>query len=385
MKVAIVTGSRAEYGLLYWVIRQVIQDAACELQLFVTGMHLSPEFGLTYKLIETDGFPIAAKIEVLLSSDTPVGISKSVGVGVMGFADTLAAHRPDVIVVLGDRFETFAAVVAALFARIPVAHCHGGETTEGAVDESIRHAITKMAHIHFTATEEYRNRVIQLGENPQNVHTVGALGLENIRRLKLLDKKALEAKINFEFAAETFMVTFHPVTLEHATAERQSAELLDALDQFPNAKVIFTKPNADTDGRVIIGMIDEYVQKSNGRCVAFTSMGQLNYLSALQFIAAAVGNSSSGIIEVPSFGKPSVNIGDRQKGRAHADSVIHCEATSAAIVTAIRTATEKSFRARAGSVVNPYDQGDPAANILNVIKSADLPSLLKKKFFDIKA
>lgn len=385
MKIAIVTGSRAEYGLLYWVIKQVIQDPSCELQLFVTGMHLSPEFGLTYKLIEADGFPISAKVEVLLSSDTPVGISKSVGLGVMGFADTLAAHKPDVVVVLGDRFETFAAVVAALFARIPVAHCHGGETTEGAVDESIRHAITKMAHIHFTATEEYRKRVIQLGENPVNVHTVGALGLENIRRLKLLDQKTLESRIGFELGTGTFMVTFHPVTLEHATAEKQFRELLNSLDQFPESKVIFTKPNADTDGRVIIGMIDEYVQKSNGRCVAFTSMGQLNYLSALQFVSAAVGNSSSGIIEVPSFGKPSVNIGDRQKGRAHADSVIHCEATSPAITAAIKTATGKLFLEKAAAVVNPYDLGDPAATILNVLKAADLPTMLKKKFFDIKA
>lgn len=385
MKVAVVTGSRAEYGLLYWVIKHIIQDATCELQLFVTGMHLSPEFGLTYKLIEADGFPISAKVEVLLSSDTPVGISKSVGLGVMGFADTLATHKPDVVIVLGDRFETFAVVVAALFARIPVAHCHGGETTEGAVDESIRHAITKMAHIHFTATEEYRGRVLQLGENPDNVHTVGALGLENIRRLKLIDQKTLEERIGFQFGADTLMVTFHPVTLEQATAEKQFRELLNALDQFPGMKVIFTKPNADTDGRVIIGMIDEYVQKSNGRCVAFTSMGQLNYLSALQFITAAVGNSSSGIIEVPSFGKPSVNIGDRQKGRAHAESVIHCDSTASSIVAAVNRVTEKSFRKKAATVVNPYDQGDPAANIVRVLKSADLTSLLKKKFFDLKA
>lgn len=381
-KIAVVTGSRAEYGLLYWIIRGIMEDSTLELQLFVTGMHLSPEFGLTYKLIEKDNIPITSKIEILLSSDTPVGVSKSTALGVMGFAEDFARYKPDVVVVLGDRFETFAGVVAALFARIPVAHCHGGEVTEGAVDESLRHSITKMAHLHFAATQTYCNRIIQLGENPRHVFCVGATGLEGISRSTLLDKKSLEASIGFSFDAPVFMVTFHPVTLEHSTAGAQFRELLNALDAFPDHKIIFTKPNADTDGRIIGELIESYVTESKGRSIAFNSMGQLNYFSALQFVDAVIGNSSSGIIEAPSFKKPTVNIGDRQRGRVKPESVIDCEPVRDEIKNAISTVIGAAFAEKVKATVNPYDQGNASGKIIDVLKSIDLKGLIKKQFFD---
>jgi GDP/UDP-N,N'-diacetylbacillosamine 2-epimerase (hydrolysing) len=381
-RIGVITGTRAEYGLLYWIIQEIMNDPTLELQLFVTGMHLSPEFGLTYKLIEQDNIPITSKIEMLLSSDTPVGISKSTALAVSGFAEAFDRHQPDVVVVLGDRFETFAAATAALIARIPVAHCHGGEVTEGAVDEAFRHSITKMSHLHFAATEKYRSRIIQLGENPANVYCVGAPGLEGIKRSKLLDRQTLATKIGFTLDSPTFMVTFHPVTLEHATADSQVRELLMALDHFIDRKIIFTKPNADTDGRIIGKLIDDYVKERQGRCVAFNSMGQLNYLSALQFVEAVIGNSSSGIIEAPSFHKPTVNIGDRQRGRVKPDSVIDCEPRKDDIIDAIKKATDTKFVQSIADLQNPYDGGNPAAKIKDILKHADLHRLVKKQFHD---
>jgi len=296
-KICVITGTRAEYGLLYWTLKQIQDSKDLDLQLCVTGMHLAPEFGLTYQQIEKDGFFINEKIEILLSSDTSVGVSKSIGLGVIGFSEAFQRLKPDVILMLGDRFEIFSAAAAAMVCKIPIAHCHGGEATEGLIDESIRHSVTKMAQLHFTSTEEYRNRVIQLGEQPDRVFNVGALGIESINRLKLMDRTATEDSINFKFAEKNILVTFHPVTLEDATSEDQFRELLEALDSLENTNIIFTKPNADTDGRVIVNLIDQYVANNPNKSIAFISLGQLRYLSLLQFVNMVVGNSSSGLIE----------------------------------------------------------------------------------------
>ena len=382
-KICVVTGTRAEYGLLYWTMIGLANDPAIGLQLCVTGMHLSPEFGLTYKQIEADGFSIDAKIEMLLSSDTSTGISKSVGLGIIGFADTFEQLKPDIILVLGDRFEIFAAVSAAMIAKIPVAHCHGGEATEGLIDEPIRHSITKMSHLHFTATEEYRNRVIQLGETPENVCNVGALGIENINKLNLLSKENFEKAINFTLSDLNFLVTFHPVTLENATAEKQFSDLLAALDNYPNAHIIFTKPNADNDGRVIINMIDTYVQKNPGRAVSFISLGQLRYLSALKHVDLVIGNSSSGLLEVPSFQKATINIGDRQRGRIKAESVLNCEVDTQAIESAIEAALSKEFQRKLQTVASPFGNGNSSVEIIKALKNISLDNIIKKKFHNI--
>lgn len=380
-KICIVTGTRAEYGLLYWLMKEILEDDQLHLQLVVTGMHLSPEFGLTYRTIEEDGFTIDARVEMLLSSDTPVGIAKSIGLGVIGFADALDRIKPDIMVVLGDRYEILAAAQAALVTRIPVAHIHGGETTVGAIDESIRHAITKMSHLHFVAAEPYRNRVIQLGEHPDTVFNVGALGIENIKRLQLLDRQQLEQSINFGLGSSCFLVTYHPATLGSTTPQGAMQVLLDALDHFPAAKIIITKPNSDTDGRILGQMIDEYAQLNKGRVAVFTSMGQVRYLSALQLVDAVIGNSSSGIIEAPACNIPTVNIGDRQSGRLKADSVIDCLETTESVVAAINTALSHSFRERIKQDVSLYGYGESAVHIKNGLKQTNIS--ITKRFYDL--
>lgn len=383
-RVCIVTGTRAEYGLLKPVIEKVCSAKDMELQLVVTGMHLSPEFGLTYQAIEEDGYPIRCKIEMLLSSDTSVGITKSMGVALIGFADYYDTNKPDIVVVLGDRYEIFVAAAAAMIARIPIAHIHGGESTEGAVDEAIRHSITKMSHIHFTTTEEYRRRVIQLGEPPQSVYNVGALGIENIKTTKLMEKAALEKVLGYQFLSTTIMLTYHPVTLEDATSEEQFRNILDVLDAHKEISVIFTKANSDMNGRIINRMIDNYVRSNSKRCVAYASLGQLRYLSTLQYCDAVVGNSSSGIIEVPSFKIPTVNIGDRQKGRVRAESVIDCGNGKEEIDIALNKALSIEFRNQIGKVVNPYEGYRTTDRIIEVIsKALDDGINIKKKFFDI--
>lgn len=382
-KVCIVTGTRAEYGLLYWTMKSIQQSEQLKLQLCVTGMHLSPEFGLTYKQIEEDGFTIDKSVETLLSSDTPVGVSKSIGLGIISFGEAFAELKPDLLLVLGDRFEILAAVTAAMIARIPIAHCHGGEATEGLIDESIRHSITKMSHLHFVATEEFAKRVIQLGESPDRVFNVGALGIENINRLKLLDKNNFEKSIDFRIGSLSFLVTFHPVTLESETAEKQFRMLLDALDSFKEAKIIFTKPNADTDGRVIIRLIDEYVSRNFDRATSFISLGQLRYLSAIQHVNVVIGNSSSGLVEVPSFGKCTVNIGDRQRGRIKAKSVIDCEPTTKAISDAINLALSPKFSDKIKGATNPYGTGNASEVILKVLHNHPMDNILKKNFHNL--
>lgn len=376
-----VTGTRAEYGLLYWLMKEIQADCDLQLQLAVTAMHLSPEFGLTYRAIEDDGFSIDARVETLLSSDTPVGVAKSIGLGVIGFADALERLQPDVMVVLGDRYEILAAAQAALVARIPLAHIHGGEVTEGAIDESIRHAVTKMAQLHFVAAEPYRARVIQLGEHPDTVYNVGALGIENIKRLQLLDRSQLEQSIGFEMGDCCFMVTYHPATLGAIPPQRAMQALLDALDLFPQARVIITKPNSDTDGRVLCEMIDDYAAKNKSRVAAFTSLGQVRYLSALRLVDAVIGNSSSGIIEAPACHTPTVNIGERQSGRLKAASIIDSPETTESIAAAIREAVSPSFREQAGQAVPVYGAGESASRIKELLKQAELRTT--KAFYDL--
>lgn len=381
-KICIITGTRAEYGLLYWLMKEIDADPDLELQIIVTGMHLSPEFGLTYKEIEKE-FKITKKIEMLLSSDTPIGISKSMGLGQISFAESFEELTPDIIVVLGDRYEIFSAVSAAMIARIPIAHLHGGETTEGAFDESIRHSITKMSHLHFTAAEEYRNRVIQLGEDPERVYNVGGMGIENIKRLRLLNKEGFEKSIDFKLGEKNVLVTFHPVTLENNTAETQFQELLNALDILVNTHIIFTKANSDTNGRIINQMIDDYVVKNKDKSVSFTSLGQLRYLSALQFMDAVVGNSSSGLTEAPSFNIGTINIGDRQRGRLKAPSVIDCEPNTEGISQAFEKLYSNEFQANLQNIQNPYGNNLASKHILTIIKKIDFSNILKKSFYDI--
>lgn len=383
-RICVVTGSRAEYGLLYWLMKDIQASPGMELQLVVTGMHLSPEFGLTYRTIEEDGFRIDAKVEMLLSSDTPVGIAKSIGLGTIGFADAFDRLKPDIVVVLGDRFEIFSATQAALVARIPVAHLHGGETTEGAIDEAFRHAISKMSHLHFTATEEYRARVIQLGEDPGRVFNVGAAGMDNFRRLKLLSRPELEETLGFRFGEKNLLVTFHPVTLENDTAGHQVDELLAALDELADTHLIFTLPNADTGGRIIRAMIQDYVAVRQTKAVCFDSLGQLRYLSVMQFVHAVAGNSSSGLIEAPSFRIGTINIGDRQKGRVKAASVIDCEPQRESIGQALRKLFSREFQESLRLVTNPYDQGLVATRVVQVLAEHPLDGILKKTFFTQK-
>ena len=381
-KICVVTGTRAEYGLLYWLIREIDVDKDLELQIIATGMHLSPEFGNTYQQIEEDGFFINKKVDISLTSDTELAISKSMGLGMIGFADAFDELQPNLIVVLGDRFEIFSAVSSAMIAKIPVAHLHGGEVTEGAFDESIRHSITKMSHLHFAATNKYRNRIIQLGEQPNRVFNVGGLGVDSINKLKLLSKSDFENAIDFKLGKKNILVTFHPVTLENFTSKVQFQELLNSIDELKNTRIIFTKANSDTDGRIINSMIDTYVS-ANDNSVAFTSMGQLNYLSALQFVDAVVGNSSSGLLEAPSFNIATIDIGDRQKGRIKADSVISCLPTQEGIGSAFDKAYSEGFQNIVNNTKNPYGNGGASKAVVDIIKNFDLNEILKKTFYDL--
>jgi GDP/UDP-N,N'-diacetylbacillosamine 2-epimerase (hydrolysing) len=353
-----------------------------ELQVVATGMHLSPEFGLTYREIEKDSFSIARKIEMLLSSDTATGLAKSMGLGLIGFGDALQDLQPDLMLVLGDRFEIFAAVAAAMVARVPVAHLHGGEATEGAFDEAIRHSITKMSHLHFVAAEEYRKRVIQLGEHPDRVFLVGGLGIDNIKRLNLLDRQDLEAALGFKLGTKNLLITFHPVTLEQSTAVEQMAELLAALDTLKETHLILTMPNADTDSRALFNLIEAFVA-THPNARVYTSLGQLRYLSCIQHVDGVVGNSSSGLLEVPSFRKGTVNIGDRQGGRLKADSVIDCSPDRYAIGAAIQRLYSVEFQERLETVRNPYGDGGASEKIVRVLQTVQLNNILKKKFFDV--
>lgn len=383
-KICVVTGTRAEYGLLYWLMKEIQADDELELQIIATGQHLSPEFGLTYKNIEADGFAINAKVEMLLSSDSPVGIAKSVGLGTIGFADALARLQPDIIVLLGDRFEALAAAQTAMILRIPIAHIHGGETTEGAIDEAIRHSITKMAQIHFVSEPEYRDRVIQLGENPESVFEVGAVGIDNIVRLKLLSLQDLEKQINFSLGKKFFLVTYHPETLTGKSPVEALQILFSVFDEFPEYKLIFTQANSDAGGRIINEQIEAYAKKNKERVLLVKSLGQLRYLSAMKLCAAVVGNSSSGLLEAPVLHVPTINIGDRQKGRKRYPSVIDCNEDKQQLLSAIQSLRDSKFLQKIQSMEIPHTDGKIAITMKDMLKQADLSNICQKKFYDLK-
>lgn len=380
--VCVVTGSRADFGILRPLLDKINRAKDFTLQLVVSGSHLSKKFGATYKEIEREGFKITRKVDVRLSGDTEIKICESIGFGVAGFSKALNELKPDLIVLLGDRFEILACAIASHVSRIPVAHIHGGEVTEGAIDDAFRHAITKMSMLHFTAAEEYRDRVIQLGEHPDRVFNVGALSMDNIKTYKLLDRHVLEKKIGFRFAKKNILVTFHPVTLENHSAGHQFKELLRAIDSFEDIGIIFTKPNADTGNNIIRSLIDAYVRKNGHKAVCFENMGNLRYLSALRAVTAVVGNSSSGIIEAPSFGIPTINIGERQKGRLMAKSVINCAPATEQIRGAIKKAFSPKFIKFCKIVNSPYGNGSAVEKMYRVIKKRinNLPSV-KKTFY----
>jgi len=382
-KVCVVTGSRAEYGLLYWLLKEIQLTDNLGLQIVVTGMHLSQEFGLTYKVIKDDGFDIDCKVEMLVSTDTGVGVGKSMGLGMIGFSDAFDRLRPDLLLVLGDRFEIFTAASVATVLRIPIAHIHGGETTEGAYDESFRHSISKMSHLHFTATDAYCKRVIQLGENPERVYNVGAIGIDNIKKISLLSRSSFEKSIDFKLGKKNFLITYHPVTLEDRSSEECFGELLSVLDGLRDACFIFTKANADGGGRVINQMIDEFVEKHVNNSVAFVSLGQLRYLSAIQFMDGVIGNSSSGLIEVPCFNVGTINIGDRQKGRIRGESVIDCVPEKESIRKALDKLYSKGFQKKLEFSVNPYGSGGASKKIAKIINDCSLEGVLKKGFNDL--
>ena len=382
-KICVVTGARAEFGLLRLLMEGINKHPELTLQVAVTGMHLSPEFGSTYQEVEEAGFSIDAKVEMLLSSDTSAAISKSMGLGVIGFADTFERLDPDIVVVLGDRFEIFAAVSAAMITGIPIAHLHGGETTEAAFDEALRHSITKMSHLHFVAADEYRKRVIQLGEHPDRVFNVGGMGVDAIKHMRLLGREELEQSLDFIFGKKNLLVTFHPVTLEgRGSSPSQMRELLDALGELKNTSLIFTMPNADTEGRELSGLVQQFVARyPNAK--AYSSLGQLRYLSCLNQVDGVVGNSSSGLAEAPSFKIGTVNIGSRQKGRLQSQSVIDCEPTKASILEALETLYSTDFQINLVEAQNPYGNGGARDSVIKILAGYPLENIRKKQFYDV--
>ncbi|MEE3392710.1 MAG: UDP-N-acetylglucosamine 2-epimerase [Lachnospiraceae bacterium] len=382
-KITVLTATRAEYGLLSPIIKVLKEKPEYDVRVVATGAHMSPEFGLTYREIEKDGIDIDKKIEILLSSDTPASISKSMGLAMISFAEYFSDTRPDALMVLGDRYETIAVCLAAMNERIPIIHLYGGETTEGAIDEAVRHAITKISYLHLTSTDAYRKRVIQMGESPDRVFTVGAMGVYNAIHQDLMSVDELSDSICFDLHGDYAVVTFHPVTLENASAEKQCHELMKAFDFFPDMKFLITKANADADGRIINKILEEY-GKSHDNVIVVDSLGMKRYLSALNGAAMEVGNSSSGLLEVPSFHIPTVNIGDRQKGRLKADSVIDCQPECGSIVDAMKKALDSDFRTKCRTVVNPYGNGDTVSKIISAVDCMFSTGInIKKKFYDI--
>lgn len=381
-KIAVFTGTRAEYGLLYWLIKDINEDPDLTLQLLVSGMHLSSEFGETYKQIEKDGFNIDEKIEILLSSNSSVGTAKSMGLGVLGFADALDRLSPDALVILGDRFEALAVAQTAMIMRIPILHLHGGEITEGAYDDAIRHAITKLSYLHGTSTEEYRQRVIQLGESPERVKNIGAIGLDHLLRSDFMSVNEIAESLDFELSKPYFLVTYHPVTLGEEPPEESFLALTNALNEFKDHKVIITYPNADDGGRKIIPLLEAYARENADRVLAIPSLGQKRYLSTVKHATAVIGNSSSGIIEVPAFDVPTVDIGVRQKGRLAAKSVLNCSANKESIIEAIESAVSRTYKNANEKIHNPYGSGNASAQAIKMLKNLDFEPT--KSFYDIK-
>ncbi|ABU69673.1 MULTISPECIES: UDP-N-acetylglucosamine 2-epimerase [Vibrio] len=384
-KICVVTATRAEYGLLKCLLEDIENDPELELQIISTGSHLSPEFGLTNQQILDDGFCVNKKIEILLSSDTPIGVSKSMGLAQISFAEAFDELQSDIVVVLGDRYELIPIVSAANIARIPVAHLSGGELTEGAIDELIRHAVTKLSHLHFTAMDEYSTRVIQMGELPERVFTVGEVGLDNLLRMQLMSKEEFENSIDCKLKAKNLLFTYHPETTQDVEeVERDFSEILSGFDNLNDTLIIFTKANADVGGRLINKMIDAYVAENSDKAIAFTSLGQLRYLSALQYVDAVVGNSSSGIVEAPSFKLATINIGDRQKGRVRANSTLDVAVSATEISSALDQVYSGAFKESLLQTVNPYGQGNSSKKVVDVLKAVDFSSLKTKPFYDVK-
>lgn len=381
-KILVVTGTRAEYGLLKWLMQGIKDDSELILQVVATGMHLSSTFGFTYKEIENDGFNIDKKIDIIGDSDTNIDISESIAKGIIGFAKAFEVLEPDLIILLGDRFEILSAAISAHVARIPIAHIHGGESTELLLDEAFRHSITKLSQLHFAAAIEYKNRIIQLGENPDKVFMVGGLGVDSLKKINLLSRSELEKNLNLKFNKYNLLVTFHPVTLENSTAKEQMNELLNALSKLQETTLIFTLPNADSGGRLLIQMVEEFV-RLHTNAYSYKSLGQILYFSCLSIVDGVVGNSSSGLTEAPSFKKGTINIGDRQSGRLQATSVINCKPYENDILEALKILYSDKFQAGLRETVNPYGEGGASIKILEVIKSIELSSLIKKKFYDI--
>ena len=381
-KVCIITGSRAEYGLLRLLMRGIDKNPTLTLQIIVTGSHLSKDFGFTYKEIENDGFKINYKIEMLQNSDSPAGIAEAMGLGISGCGRAIEELKPDLIILLGDRYEIMAAAAAALVAKIPVAHIHGGEVTIGAFDDALRHSITKMSHLHFVATELARKRVIQLGEDPKSVHLVGGLGVDIIKNTKILDKSELERELNLKFLSKSLLITFHPETLEERSTENQFGELLEALNPILDTTLIFTAPNADPGGVIIKKMLEEFIG-FHPNAYFYKSLGQQKYLSVIAQVDGVIGNSSSGLLEVPTFKKGTINIGDRQLGRETSRSVINGKPTKESIKLALEKLYSKEFREMVDNCVNPYGEGGASVRILNVIQELSLVGITKKTFHDL--
>ena len=384
-KICIFTGTRAEYGIMSRLFRMIADDPELQLQIIATNMHLSPEFGLTYKEIEADGFHIDKKVEMLLSSDTANGTVKSMGLATIGFADALEDLKPDLAVILGDRYEMLCAAQACLIYNIPIAHIAGGGITEGAYDDAIRHCITKMSHLHFTSTEEHRNRVIQLGEQPDRVFWSGSLGVNNIRNEEIMPLNELEDSIKFELGKKYLLITFHPTTMENGSAEAQCEALLDALSEI-NAEyqLLFTLPNSDTNGRIITAKVKEYVAKHPENAFAITSLGKKRYYSALKYATAVIGNSSSGLIEAPIFNIPTLNIGNRQEGRTRCDSIIDVPTTLDAIREGLKKVLSSEYKEIASKVHSPYEKDGSLENVFNIIRNFPIEGGTKKKFYDFK-
>lgn len=380
----VVTGARSEYGLLRPLIFALSKSKNFDLCVLVTGMHLSEGFGMTESEIESDGFEIHERVEMLLDSMSQIGVSKSIGVGMIGLSDALSRLNPDAMIILGDRFEAFAAAATAHVLRIPIIHLHGGELTEGSIDDGFRHAITKMSSLHFVSTEVYRDRVIQLGEHPERVFHVGAIGIESIRSLKLKSEKELCRELNLPTLGNSLIITYHPTTIANGNVEKECNELFHALEKFNNMTMIFTGSNADADGQRINKLMQQFVGKKYKQRRFFQSLGQLRYLSLLRFVKGVVGNSSSGIIEAPEFGVGTVNIGSRQDGRVKPRSVVDCACKRSDIEMAIRKIISPEFSTVLDALDHPYGKGKTTEAIMDVLKSTQFSKLNRKKFFDIK-
>lgn len=382
-KICVYTSTRADYGLLRALIKEISESSKLSLQLLVSGTHLVSDQGMTIEEIYKDGFEPASCVDIDLTDDSSKGVCRSMGIAISEYGKFFAENTPDLLLVLGDRFEAFCCASAARVCCVPIAHIHGGETTQGAIDEAFRHGITKMAHLHFPCCDAYRSRIIQMGEPPQHVHNVGALGVENIRSLKLMERKDLEDAMNFKLDMPFFLVTFHPVTLEKNSFREQFVQLLGALDQYPHYKLIFTGSNADTGGRVINQMQKDYKKKYPERCLVVQSLGYLRYLSAMKLCDAVIGNSSSGILEAPALKVPTINIGDRQKGRVRTKSIVDCDPSKRSILAVLEKLKNKAFRSSLESMTIPFEKPGTSKMVKEILEKADLKDILKKFFYDI--